>query len=172
MCGGPSQQQTDAAAAQANLSNQQAALSSENNAITQPFFSNEVQNGLPFFNAQSQYSTSNLADQINQAKASQNANFAGYGGALPSGFAQSANRDLSIGGAKAFDQNQLSLLTAQQNEKDNAARTLAGQGANAASTAIGGNQSIMQAPLANNFWSNLVGGIVQGAGNIPFAFGG
>lgn len=169
-CGGPSQSQKDAANAQANLASTEAGIASSNEAIAQPFFANEVQNGLPYFGAESQYSTSNLADQVNQQKAMQKANLSGYGDALPSGFAESANRDLSVGGAKAFDQNQLALLQQQQQAKNAAAGTLLGQQQTAASTAGGANTSVMNAPLQNNFWSNVVQGVIGGAANTPFAF--
>ena len=65
--------------------------------------------------------------------------------------------------AQSFDANQLQLLQAQQQAKTGAAGALLGQQQGASGTAVGANQSIMQAPLQNNFWSNLVGGIVKGA---------
>jgi len=162
MCGSPPQQIQNAAAAQANLANTEAGIASQDQAIAQPFFANEVQNGLPYFNAQSQYSTSDMANQINQAKAGQNANLAGYGSALPSGFADSASRDLSAQGANMFDQNQLNLLQQQQQAKSGAAGALLGQQQGATSTAVGANSSIAQMPLQNNFWTNLIQGLVSG----------
>src|ERR1019366_5843427 len=120
MCGGPSSQQKNAADAQGNLSNTEAGIASSNQAIVQPFFANEVQNGMPDFNAESQYSTSNLAKQVNQQKAQQAGRNAGYGTALPSGFAESENRDITSAGASAFDQNQLNLLQQQNQTKQGA----------------------------------------------------
>ena len=126
--------------------------------------------GLPYFNQEAQYSTSNLARQINQAKANQRARLSGFGGALPSGFAEASARDLDASGAEAFDQNMLSLLAQQQAAKQAGAAGATGIGESAFGTAAGANQSIMQAPLQNNFWGNLISGIVQGASNVPFAF--
>jgi hypothetical protein len=54
----------------------------------------------------------------------------------------------------------MQLLQAQQQAKLQGA-----QGLNPlapASAAQGGNQSIMNAPLQNNFWSNLIGGMLGG----------
>lgn len=172
MCGGPSSQQKDAAASQAQLTQQQAQVQAQDNAVTQPFFTNEVQKGLPYFNAESQYSTSNLAKQVNQAKAGLAANRAGYGGALPSGFAASQDTDLAAKGAEAFDANQLNMLDRNQQEKDNAARALAGQQGLALTSAFGGNNSIMQAPLSNNFWGNLIQGVIQGGSKVASAYAG
>lgn len=135
-----------------------------------PFYTKEATSGLPYFNQEVQYGTSNLAKQINQARARQRSQFAGFGRALPSGFASAADRDLSAQGAEAQDQNILSLLAQQEAARQAGAAGAAGIGGSAFGTAAGANQSIMQAPLQNNFWGNLVSGIVQGAGNIPFAF--
>lgn len=172
MCGGPSSQQKQAAASQQQISAANEALGQEAMATALPFYTTEATSGLPYFNQEAQYSTSTLGKQIAQARARQKSRLAGFGGALPSGFAESSDRDLALGGAEAFDSNMLNLLAQQQAAKQAGAAGAAGIGGSAFGTAAGANQSIMQAPLQNNFWSNLVSGIVQGAGNIPFAFQG
>jgi hypothetical protein len=170
MCGGPTQQQKAAAASTAQLTGDEVTQFEQGSAATNPFYEGVIANGIPGLGAQQQYSTSDLAGNINAAKANLAGKEAGYGSALPSGFAQQEQADVGIGGAQAFDQNQLSLLAQNFAAKMGAAQALNPQ--QAASTAVGGNQSILQAPLQNNFWGNLVGGLVQGAGNIPFAFSG
>ena len=171
MCGGPSQQQKDAASSQADLDKQLTGQFKAGSAVTQPFYTNMVKEGLPFFNPESQFATSSLGRDVNQQRVMMKNRLAGEGAALPSGFAESAERDLAEGGAQAFDQNQLALLQAQQN-----AKLMGAQGLNpmqAAGMAQGGNQSIFGSPnLRNDFWSNVVGGLVSGASNIPFAFSG
>ena len=129
-------------------------------AVTTPFYTNLVQQGLPYFGAESQYATSDLARQANQAKATMRNRLAGFGRALPSGFAEASDRAFDADTARAFDSNQRDLL--MQNLQ---AKLVGAQGLNplaAGSAALGGNQSIMNAPLRNTFWSNLVGGVLGG----------
>lgn len=112
---------------------------------------------MPYFNQESQYGTSSIAKDINQQQAMMKNRLAGEGEALPSGFAESASRDLAEGGAQAFDQNQLGLM--QQNEQAKMAGAAGLNPMASATAAQSGNNSIMQAPLQNNFWSNLIGGM-------------
>lgn len=167
-CGGPSQQQKDAAASQSALDQQLAQQFKTGSAVTNPFYSNLVTQGLPYFGQQSQYSTSDIAQQLNKAKAGVSNRLAGYGSALPSGFAEAEKTGLDESAMQDFDQNQLGLL--QQNLQAKMAGAAGLNPLGTASAATSGNNAIMQAPLQNNFWSNLVGGIVGAAGNIPFAF--
>jgi hypothetical protein len=152
MCGGPSPEQKAAAASQSALDQQLAQQFKTGSAVTNPFFSNLVTN--PGQNPQ-------LAQQYAQQKAGLAARDAGFGSALPSGFEAQQELDLGENYAQAQDNSMFQ-------------RQLTGaQGLNplgAASAAQSGNTSIMQAPLQNNFWSNVVGGLISGAGNIPFAF--
>jgi hypothetical protein len=166
-CGGPSSQQSAAATSQANLSNAELAEFQKNSAQTDPFYANVLANGIPGMAQQQQYSTSDLAGQINQAKANEKTKLAGFGSALPSGFAEQESADIGAKGAQAFDQNQLSLLSQQF-----AAKMAAAQGLNpqaSASGASGANQSILQAPLQNSFWSNLISGLIQGGSKVAAA---
>ena len=169
ICGGPTQQQKDAATSQTNLNKQQFDESAKNNAITDPIFTQEAQGGLPFFQQESQYSTSDLGRQASIQQAQLKARNAGFGGALPSGFAESQNRDFAASTAENFDQNQMGLLQRNQAEKDQAAALLSGKGTQAAGIATQGNNAVMQAPLQNNFWGNLVQGIVAGGSQMGAA---
>src|SRR5579864_1795773 len=76
-CGGPTQQQKDAATQTAALDKALAGQFTTGTAITNPFFSNLVTN--PGQNPQ-------LAQQYGMQKAGLAARDAGFGGALPSGF--------------------------------------------------------------------------------------
>jgi hypothetical protein len=141
-CGGPTAQQNAAASSTAALDTSLSNQFNTGTAITNPFFSSLVSN--PQQNPQ-------LAQQYGQQKAQLAANNAGYGSALPSGFAAAENTQLG----ESYDQAQAQSMFGRQ---------LAGaQGLNplgAATAAQSGNNSIMQAPLSNNFWSNLVGGLI------------
>lgn len=170
MCGGPAKSQKVAAQQQGQLSAEQLALLNKEAPVASSFYNQEATGGLPYFNQQAQYSTSDLANQINLAKAGMKGREAGFGDALPSGFAEQEQADIGTAGAKAFDQNMMSLLAQKTAAKQAGAAGAAGLAQGAAGTAVGANQSILQAPLQNNFWSNLIGGLVQGVGNIPFAF--
>jgi hypothetical protein len=157
MCGGPTQQQKDAATQTAALDKQLAGQFATGSAVTNPFFSNLVTN--PGQNPQ-------LAQQYGMQKAQLAASDAGFGGALPSGFAAQQKMDLGENYAQTQDASMFG-------------RQMAGaQGLNplaSAQTAQSGNNSILQAPLQNNFWSNLVGGLVgaiPGMGGIGGAISG
>lgn len=162
MCGGPSSQQKAAANAQANLDTNMSNLMTQWENETTPFYENVLQKGLPYFNQESQYSTADIAKQINQAKANLAGRNAGFGAALPSGFTEAENADVDEAGAQMFDQNMLNLLNENFQAKSNAASAMNPLGP--ASVASSGNASIMNAPLQNNFWSNLLGGLISGAG--------
>lgn len=115
-------------------------------AVTNPFYTNLVNN--PGQNPQ-------LAQQYGQQKAALASTDAGFGGALPSGFEAQQKLDLGEGYAQAQDQSMLN-------------RQLAGaQGLNplaAGSAAQTGNASVFNSQaLQNNFWGNLVGGLIGAA---------
>jgi hypothetical protein len=93
-CGGPTSQQTAAATSTANIDSTLAGMFQTDATQTQPFYENLLANGLPYFNAQSQYSTSALAQGEGQAEAAQSRSLAGEGSTLPSGFATAAKTDL------------------------------------------------------------------------------
>lgn len=152
MCGGPSAEQKQAAALQGQLDQTLANQFQYGSGVTNPFFSSLVTNP---------GQDPALAQQYGMQKAGLRSKAAGYGGALPSGFEASQERDLGESYAQAQDNSMLQR------------RLTGAQGLNplgAASAATTGNNAIFQAPLQNNFWSNLVGGLIGAAGNIPFAF--
>jgi hypothetical protein len=162
-CGGPTAQQQSAATSTSDIDSTLANMFQTDATQTQPFYTNLLQQGLPYFNQQSQYSSSDLAQQEGQQQAALKSRLTGQGSTLPSGFASQEETDLQGQTAEAFDQNQLNLLQQQQQAKMAGAAGL--NPLASASTAISGNQSIMQAPLQNSFWSNLIGGILgSGAG--------
>jgi hypothetical protein len=189
-CGGPSDAQNQATATQGALNTELANQYKTSAATVDPYatslvtggnpvFAQEEAQGLPNFAAESAYGTSGVAKNINQAKATQANKFAGYGTALPSGFAASAARDLDTSGAEAFDQNQQALIAAQEQAKlqgaqlQQGAQTTGAQLLNplaVAGATTQGNATIPSLAPANSFWGNLVSGLVQGAGNIPQAF--
>lgn len=198
-CGGPSQQQQQAANNQLALSQQMAAeyapaaaseASLVNNlndaftssqSLTQPFYSNLLKNGLPYFNQESDYSSSALGQQEAAAQGRLKASMASGGTNLPSGYADQLSNDLSTNYGEAFDNNMLNLL--QQNESAKMAgaqglnpigyaSTAAGANSgllNAGSTATNANSSIMSANLTNSFWSNLLGGLIGAGGELGSA---
>jgi hypothetical protein len=151
-CGGPTSQQNTAADQTQALSSAELQQFQTGSAVTNPFYTNMVTN--PQQNPA-------LAQQYGQQKAQLAGQNAGYGAALPSGFAAQENTDLGEAQAKA----QAGNMQAEQ---------MAGaQGLNpqaAAGTAVGANQSVMQAPLGNSFWSNLIGGLIQGGSQMGSAY--
>jgi len=164
MCGGPTQQQKQAAATTTDLAKEQAAQYKKYSALTDPFYASVLSGGLPYFGQEAQYGTSDIAKQINQARANYLGRMAGYGDALPSGFAEAGERDISESGAQAFDQNMMNLMQQNFLAKMGAAQAL--NPFQAAGGATSAGQAVMQAPLQNNFWSNVVGGALGAAGNI------
>lgn len=194
MCGGPSQQQTQAADQQLALEQQMAGIYApaataeskltgdlsgafeKGQSLTEPFYSNLLENGLPYFGAESDYSSSGIGKQFNAAKARLDSSLAGSGSNLPSGYKDQLESDLSTNFGEAFDQNMQQLLQQQTAAKMAGeqglsplgfASTAAGANSgllNAGPTAVGANQSVMNAPLQNNFWSNLLGGVLGAGG--------
>lgn len=171
MCGGPPKEMKAAAASQAKVNNQLSDTFSTNQAATNPYYKNLLENGLPYFNQEKEYGSSQIAQQGKLVKAAQERRLAGFGSTLPSGFAESARRGTDTGMARAFDAHMMELLQRQEEAKMAGAQGLNPLGY--ASGATGGNNSILQASsLKNNFWSNLVGGVVGGAASIGSAYAG
>jgi hypothetical protein len=182
MCGGgPSS--TQQAAQQQQLSNaqQEGALANSStqkfNSLygsTQPFYQNEQQNGLPFYNNLTDFASGTAAQAYDPAKASflrQSSSM----GALPSGFKASGMNDINESQSKMFDQSLTGNMFAQQQAKQQGAAGHAGlmQTVNP-SAFYGGSSSAAQGatqPLqaANNPWMGILGSAVQGASSaIPF----
>ena len=181
MGGGPSQAQNDAAAAQANMSNQlaQAFGKQEQFMETQqnkanPFYTSLMQNGLPYYSMLTDAASGNTARAFQPAKAQLEQQLGQQANALPSGFATQARSDLAANQARAYDQQLQQAQGANLQAKQQGAAGLLGQAQIANPTAYSGqavsaNQSIMNAPLASPGLGGLLGGLAGGlASAIPF----
>ena len=184
MGGGPSQQQKDAASAQANLANQEGAAASRQEQFAEnqqnkvnPFYTSRMQNGLPYMNQLTDASSGLVARSFAPAR-QQLMQQLGTQQGLPSGFKTQAMTDLNTQQAQAFDSQLLSGLQANEQAKQAGAAGLVGQQQAANPTglyggALQGNQSIMQAPLQSPGLGGLLGGAIGGvssalASKIPF----
>jgi hypothetical protein len=178
--GGPSREQKDAAAAQANLSNEQAQTGREMlgfwkdqyNKIT-PFATERMNNGLPFYNSLTDFSTGTNAQAFAPEMAALNRTLSNYG-SLPSGFATQTRTDLQAKRARGFDSALTQNLMANEQAKTNAAGMLVGQQQLTApqqwmSGASQGYSSVMNAPLASPGIGGLIGGMA-GAGMSALGF--
>ena len=181
MGGGPSPEQTAAANAQANLSNQLAGaygrqeqfMEAQQNKAN-PFYTNLMNQGLPYYANLVDALGGNTAQAFSPAKAQLESQLRQGVNALPSGFAQGARSDMATQQARAFDQQLQQAQGANLQAKMQGASGLLGQAQIANPTAysgqaLSGNQSIMQAPLAKPGLGGLIGGIAGGlASAIPF----
>lgn len=180
MGGGPSKQQQAAANSQAQLTNQlgQTAAKQEQffenqqNAVN-PFYQSRMQNGLPYMNQLTDASSGLTARAFAPAR-QQLLQQLGTQQGLPSGFREQALTDLNSQQGQAFDQQLLGGLQANEQAKQQGAAGMLGQAQLANpmgyySGAMGGNQSIMQAPLQKPGLGGLLGGVAGGlASAIPF----
>jgi hypothetical protein len=174
MGGGPSQQQKDAAASQAEATNQASQNSRDMMGVYKsqlgkidPFATNRLNNGLPFFNQLTDATSGTNAQAFQPAYAALNRRLSGMG-ALPSGFRTQALSDLDASKARSFDSGLTNNLMMNETAKNNAAAMLTGQQQMAnplgwTGATMQGNQSIMQAPLASPGISGLIGGLAGGA---------
>ena len=182
MGGGPSQAQQNAAQSQANLTNQLGNIFGQQFQFQQaqqgkvnPFYTQLMGQGSPYYNAQTDAAAGNVAQAFQPAKAQLEQQLGASGGSnLPNGFAQQARTDLAANQARAYDQ---TLNNAQQQNlatRQSGAAGLLGQAQIANPTAysgqaLQGNQSIMNAPLASPGLGGLLGGIAGGlASALPF----
>ena len=180
MGGGPSQAQTNAANAQANLSNEEGQAAEQMLQFTQgqmnkitPYASSRLNNGLPFFNALTDYSGGLTGQSFAPAKAQLARQFSTMS-ALPGGAKLQAQNDLNANEARSFDSSLGQNLFANEQAKSNAASLLTGQEQIASPSsyfggAMQGNSSIMNAPLQSPGLGGLFGGIASGVmSKIPF----
>lgn len=132
MGGGPSRTQKDARALSLENARKQSALGDTNagryNAIygdVAPFYTNEMNNGLPFFNNLTDYSSGTVAQAYAPQEAALNRSLAktGY---LPSGFATAARSDLASRKAQTFNQMLQNALYANYQAKQQGAQGLTG----------------------------------------------
>lgn len=180
MGGGPSSEQKQAAASQANLTDKagQAFLNTQRFQQGQqekvnPFYTSRMQNGLPFFNSLLD-SQSGLTAQAFAPIRAEAARRMGSQQGLPSGFRDQMMSDLNEEQARAFSSNIQGALAANEQAKQAGASGLLGQAQIAnpqgyLSAAMGGNQSIMGAPLQRPGMAGVLGGLAGGlASAIPF----
>lgn len=181
MGGGPSSEQKAAAQSQANLTNQlgqtfgkQEAFSEAQQNKANPFYSSTLQNGLPYYSQLTDQAAGDTAQGFAPAKAQLERSLGQNANALPSGFAEQARTDLASQQGRAFDQSLQGAQGANFQAKQQGAAGLIGQAQVANPTAysgqaLGGNQSIMGAPLAKPGLGGLLGGMAGGlASAIPF----
>lgn len=181
MGGGPSQEQKDAATSQANLNNQTGAAFTRQQQFAEdqqkkvnPFYTNMMQNGLPYMNNMTDAISGNTARAFAPARGQLEQQLGQQQNALPSGFATGARTDLASNQAQAFDQQLQGAQAANFQAKQQGAAGLVGQQQVAnplgyAGATTQGNNAIMQAPLAKPGLGGLLGGIAGGlASKMPF----
>lgn len=181
MGGGPSPQQQQAAASQIQLNNQLAQVfgRQENFAEAQqnkvnPFYTSQMNNGLPYYNNLVDAQSGNTARAFAPAKAQLERTLGQNANALPSGFATGARTDLAAEQARQFDQGLQGAQAQQFAARQGGAAGLVGQQQAAnplgyAGAAGQGYGSVMNAPLARPGLAGLLGGIGGGlASAIPF----
>lgn len=144
------------------------------NSQSTPFWTNQIQNGLPFFNQLVDYSGGTLAKSFQPAQAQLNRRLAGFGDTLPSGMGEQLQTNLGAEEGEAFDQNMVSNLMMNQQAKERAAMALSPMAPAAAATGAGG--SVLGAPPVNaggigNFLGGAVSGLFNNAGLAATAAG-
>ena len=179
--GGPSDQQKQARDLNLQNAQDQAALAKTNtersNAIygsVNPFYTNEMNNGLPFFNQLTDYNTGTISRAYAPQEGALNRSLTRFG-SLPSGFATAARSDLAARKAATFDDALKQALYANFQAKQQGAQGLTGlaqiynplqaySGSSASATPV--MQPLQAAP---NPWMGVLGGAVQGAASaIPW----
>lgn len=185
MGGGPSVEQTQAAARDAALSQTAADTAAKQNAredsqyaLVKPFYTDRMANGLPYMNQLTDAQSGLVARSFAPAYADLNRRFATDG--MPSGSKDAAIRSLDADRARAFDSQLLSGLQENDAAKQDAAAGIVGQQGLALNSALGNqnsalsaNNSIMQAPLQSQGLGGVLGGVVSSLGSaaikkIPF----
>lgn len=181
MGGGPSWEQKQAAAKQAQASDfamaearDKSARESEQYGLIKPYATQRLENGLPFASALSDYNSVENAKGYAPARAQILRSTERFGSSLPSGFRERLLANLEAQRARSFDSGQVNNLLMNEQAKSEAARLLTGQQQIAnpigwTGAAMQGNQSVMQAPLQSPGLGGLLGGIAGGVmSKIPF----
>lgn len=138
-----------------------------------PFYTSRMQNGLPYMNALTDSAGGTTARAFAPARAQLMRSLGSQQG-LPSGFREGAISDFNEGQGQAFDQQLQGALGANEQAKQAGASGLLGQAQISNPTgyfsgAMGGNQSIMNAPLQRPGMAGVLGGLAGGlASAIPF----
>lgn len=181
MGGGPSDQQKQAQAQTLQNSQQEGQLATtagqKFNALggqVTPFYSNEMQNGLPFYSNLTDAASGTNAQAYAPAKAAFLRSQATMG-ALPSGSKAGGMNDINEAQAHSFDQNLIGNQMAQWQAKQAGAAGLTGQQQiNNPAAFYGGSSQAGQATMQPlqaqpNPWLGMLGGAVSGAASaIPF----
>lgn len=181
MGGGPSQQQQAAADSQTALNNQlgqtfgkQEAFSEAQQNKVNPFYSQMLNEGLPYKANLTDSMSGNTANAFAPARAQLERSLGQSANALPSGFATGARTDLASQQGRAFDQQLQGAQGANLQARQQGAAGLLGQAQIANPTAYSGqatagNQAVMNAPLAKPGLGGLLGGLAGGlASSIAF----
>lgn len=168
------QQQLSNATQEGKLANQSGQKFNALYGQTQPFYSSEMTNGLPFYGDLTDYGSGTAA----QAYAPAKANFlrsTSTMGALPSGFKAAGMNDINEAQGKTFDSTLMNNMFANWQAKQAGAAGLSGlmQTVNPAafyggssSAASGASQPLQPQP---NPWMGVLGGAVSGAASaLPF----
>ena len=141
---------------------------------TQPFYSNEMNRGLPFYNNLTDYNSGAVAQAYAPAQGDL-ARRLSLAGPLPSGFKTAAQTDLNAQKARTFDQSLVDAMYRNFATKQAGAQGLTGlsQIYNPAAFYGGSTSAAGQAmqPLiaAPNPWAGVLGGAVGGAASsIPW----
>jgi hypothetical protein len=181
MGGGPSAQQQQAAASQTALNQQlgsafgrQEQFSEAQQNKVNPFYTQMLQNGNPYFSAMTDQAAGTNAQAFAPARAQLEQQLGQNPNSLPSGFATQQRSDLAANQARSYDQTLGANLNNQFAAKQAGAAGLIGQAQVAnpnayASNATQGNNSVMNAPLAKPGMAGILGGLAGGlASAIPF----
>lgn len=181
MGGGPSKLQEQSAQSQFDLNKQlgdvfgrQEQFSEAQQNKANPFYTQMLNQGLPYMANLTDAIGGNTAQAFAPAKAQLERTLGQSANALPSGFATGARSDLASQQGRAFDQQLQGVQGANLQAKQQGAAGLLGQAQIANPTAYSGqatagNQAVMNAPLAKPGLGGLLGGIAGGlASAVPF----
>ena len=181
MGGGPSPEQKEAAASQANLTNQLAGVAAQNENYTEaqrnkttPFYTDLMNNGPAYTNAALDSSSGTVAKAYAPARAALMRTL-GTSTGLPSGARNQAITDFNENEAQGYDSQLMSVLADRQAAKERGAAGVMGEAQQANPLgyyqgAMQGNQSILQAPLQRPGMSGLIGGILGAGAQAATAF--
>lgn len=132
------------------------------------YYSNQMQNGLPFYNSLTDYSAGANAQAYAPARAQMLRQTSQYGN-MPSGYRDSLTSNLGAQQANSFDASMTQNMMAQQMAKNQGAAGMQGQQQIAGQQALGyggmqgnANQSIISGPQKPTT-AGILGGLAQSA---------
>lgn len=162
-CGGDALAPEKEAQAQAQAQQQQqlSQMMQQYQQLSQPFWTNQLQNGMQGFNALTDYTKGTTAQAFAPAWGQLSRNLATEGSMVPSGMADQERTNLAASEGGAFDQNMANLIMQNNAAKQQAASALNPMAPASASTQS--SQSVLQAPSVNpGGFGNWLGGAVSG----------